>query len=319
MSLYLVTGGAGFIGSHLVDEILKRGERVRVLDNFSTGHQRNLEMAKQAGGDRLDVLRGDIRNENDVQKAMAGVDYVLHQAALPSVPRSLVDPITTDDVNVAGTLRLLVEANKIHVKRFVFASSSSVYGNNPIQPRYEELVPQPLSPYAVSKLAGELYCRVYFHVYNLPVVMLRYFNVFGPRQDPNSQYAAVIPLFISNGRRNEPSTIYGDGTQTRDFTYVANVVAVNMLACENPRVAGHTLNVGCGESCTVNDLHGEIAQRVKCMVEPQYAPERAGDAKHSCASIEHAREVLGYIPTVGWREGVERTIGTVSLRQGCLT
>ncbi len=244
MSLYLVTGGAGFIGSNIVERLVRQGERVRVLDNLSTGKRENLV----SWLDRLELIEGDIRDVETVHGAMAGVDYVLHQAALPSVPRSVADPLASHQVNATGTLNVLPAARDAGVKRLVYASSSSVYGDSPTLPKQEEMPTNPISPYAVSKLAGENYCRVFFRVYGLETVCLRYFNVFGPRQDPTSQYAAVIPRFITamlDGRR---PVIYGDGRQSRDFTYIENVVEANLLACQAKDVAGEVLNIACGES-----------------------------------------------------------------------
>lgn len=304
MATYLVTGGAGFIGSHIVDELVRRGEHVRVLDNISTGTRKNL--ADVIG--QIEFLEGDIRNLETVRTAMQDVDYVLHQAALPSVSRSVADPLMTNEVNITGTLNVLMAAREMNVKRVVYASSSSVYGNSPTLPKHEDMSTNPLSPYAVSKLAAENYCRAFFQVYSLPTVALRYFNVFGPRQDPTSQYSAVIPRFVTTMLRDEQSTIYGDGTQSRDFTYVANVVYANLLACEKDGAIGQVLNVACGEQHTLLDLHHdlcELMERVSplLMVEP-----RVGDVKHSLAAIERATRVLGYELSVGWNEGLLRTV-----------
>jgi nucleoside-diphosphate-sugar epimerase len=236
------------------------------------------------------------------------VDYVLHQAALPSVPRSVADPLTTDEVNVRGTLNVLLAARDAGVRRVVFASSSSVYGNSPVLPKHEDLRPGPLSPYAVSKLAGETYCQAFNAVYGLPAVALRYFNVFGPRQDPASQYSAVIPRFITALLRGEPPTIYGDGGQSRDFTYIANVVEANLLACQAPAAVGQALNVACDEAYTLLDLCAALGELIGTDVRPVFAAPRAGDVRHSRAAIARARDLLGYQPGVGWHEGLRRTV-----------
>ena len=298
----LVTGGAGFIGSHIVEELARQGGQVRVLDNLSTGKRENL----QSPG--LEIIEGDIRDLDVVRRAMNGVDYVLHQAALPSVPRSIADPLTTNEVNVGGTLNVLVAARDAHVRRVVYASSSSVYGDNPALPKHEEMPTRPLSPYAVSKLAGENYCRAFNRVYGLQTVSLRYFNVFGPRQDPASQYAAVIPQFATRLLRGEPPTIYGDGTQSRDFTFVANVVQANLLACEKEQAIGQVMNVACGERYTLLDLYGQLEALTGVRLKPVFAEPRAGDVKHSLAAIDRARQALGYAPVVDWREGLRRTV-----------
>jgi UDP-glucose 4-epimerase len=300
----LVTGGAGFIGSHLVDELVRRGVQVRVLDNFSTGRRENVAPVI----DQIELIEGDIRDADTVHRAVQGVDYVLHQAALPSVPRSVADPLTTHAVNATGTLNVLLAAREANVKRVVYASSSSVYGDNPALPKREEMPTHPLSPYAVSKLAGENYCRAFYQVYGLPAVVLRYFNVFGPRQDPASPYAAVIPKFIAALLRGESPTIYGDGTKSRDFTYVANVVQANLLACEKDEAIGQVLNVACGERHTLFDLYSELVELTGKALPPVFAPARPGEVKHSLAAIEQAAQVLGYAPQVEWHEGLRRTV-----------
>lgn len=298
----LVTGGAGFIGSHIVQELAQQGGQVRVLDNFATGRRENLQIPG------LEIVEGDIRDLDAVRRAMNGVDYVLHQAALSSVPRSIADPLTTNEVNVCGTLNVLAAARDAHIRRVVYASSSSVYGDNPTLPKHEELPTRPLSPYAVSKLTGENYCCAFFNVYGLPTVSLRYFNVFGPRQDPASQYAAVIPKFVASLLRGEPPTIYGDGTQSRDFTFVANVVQANLLACEREQAIGQVMNVACGERHTLLDLYGHLEALTGVELEPVFAEPRGGDVKHSLAAIDRARQALGYAPVVDWREGLRRTV-----------
>jgi len=304
MTCYLVTGGAGFIGSHIVEELLRRGRKVRVLDNFLTGKRGNL--APFDG--RIEVLEGDIRDPDACRRAVRGMDYVLHQAALPSVPRSLADPVLTDDINVRGTLNVLWAAREAGVRRLVFASSSSCYGDDPGLPKKEGREGRPLSPYAVSKIAGEGYLQVFTLTYGLEAVALRYFNVFGPRQDPFSPYAAVIPLFINRILRDERPVIFGDGEQSRDFTYVANVVEANLLACEAPGAAGRILNVAGASRITVNELAGKINACLGASVLPEHVDPRPGDIRHSYADISEARAVLGFSPSVGFDEGLRRTI-----------
>ncbi|MDZ7265857.1 MAG: SDR family oxidoreductase [candidate division KSB1 bacterium] len=304
MAFYLVTGGGGFIGSNLVRALLERGEHVRVLDNFATGKRANL--AEFAG--RLELIEGDIRDRAVVEQALAGVDYVLHQAALGSVPRSIQDPLTSNDVNVNGTLNLLWAARQARVKRFVFASSSSVYGDTPTLPKEEGMAPNPLSPYATSKLAGERYALSFWHVYRLPTVALRYFNVFGPKQDPDSQYAAVIPRFIAALKNGVPPVIFGDGEQSRDFTYIDNVVQANLLACTAPEAPGHFMNVACGERYSLNTLLQELNRIMGTNITARYESPRPGDVKHSMAAIDRAQRLLSFTPTVKFAEGLERTV-----------
>ncbi len=304
MATYLVTGGAGFIGSNLAEELVRRGETVRVLDNFATGCRENLVGLE----DGFTLFEEDIRDLSALRPAFAGVDYVLHQAALRSVPRSVEDPATTNAVNVGGTLNVLLAARDAGVKRVVFASSSSVYGAAPGLPRRETDRPLPLSPYAASKLAGEAYCAAFTHVYGLETVSLRYFNVFGPRMDPTSQYATVIPLFITALRAGRRPVIFGDGEQSRDFCYVANVVEANLLAAHQPDVAGEVFNIAAGERYTVNQLVAMLNERLGTDLQPEYAPERVGDMRHSLADLTAARENLGYEPQVDFREGLERTV-----------
>jgi nucleoside-diphosphate-sugar epimerase len=304
MKSYLVTGAAGFIGSDIVEELVRRGERVRALDNLSTGKRSNIEPFLG----NIDFVEGDITDSSVVAEAMQGVDYVLHQAALPSVPRSVADPLVSHEINATGTLKMLLAARDAGVKRLVFASSSSVYGDSPTMPKHEGMPTQPRSPYAVNKLAGEEYTRIFASLYGLPTVALRYFNVFGPRQDPHSAYAAVIPAFIAAMLENRQPTIYGDGTQTRDFTYVSNVVHANLLACESSSADGMALNVACGESFSLLDLVKHINRLLGTNIEPLFEPERKGDVKHSLAAIDQARERLGYAPQVSFEEGLARTV-----------
>lgn len=304
MAHYLVTGGAGFIGSNLVAELVARGERVRVLDNFSTGRRANLEPYQ----DRIEVMEGDIRSYHLVRQAVAGVDFVLHQAALPSVPRSVRDPLTSNEVNVTGTLNMLQAALEAGVKRLVFASSSSVYGDNPALPKQESMTPQPRSPYAISKLAAEQYCQVFWQLYGLETVALRYFNVFGPRQDPASPYAAVIPKFITALLAEEQPVIYGDGSQSRDFTFVGNVVQANLKACTAAEAAGGVFNIACGERTSLLELVGHLARLTCGRSEVLHAAPRPGDVPHSLADISQARARLGYEPEIAFKAGLERTV-----------
>ncbi len=310
MGIYLITGGAGFIGSNIAEELLQRGHNVRILDNFSTGQRRNIELLKTnlPSAAQLTVIEGDLRSYHIVQEAVEGADYILHQGALPSVPRSVRDPLTSNEVNVVGTLNLLQAARQAGVKRLVYASSSSIYGDNPTLPKVETMEPMPLSPYAVSKLAAEQYCRVFHQLYGFETVALRYFNVFGPRQDPNSFYSAVIPKFISAALQNKPLTVHGDGLQSRDFTYIANVVNANLLACESSDAAGQVMNVSCGERYTLLDLIRALETLLGKPIKVQHTNPRPGDVKHSQADISRARKLLGYEPLVGFKEGLAKTV-----------
>ena len=300
---YLVTGGAGFIGSNTVSRLLELGEHVRVLDNFATGKRQSLFPLEG----RVELVEGDIRYLNVVQEAMKGVDYVIHLAALPSVPRSIRTPIESNDVNITGTLNVLIAARDAGVKRVVYAASSSAYGNTEVMPKVETMAALPLSPYAVNKFAGELYCRVFHQVYGLETVALRYFNVFGPRQDPMSQYSAVIPKFIGAVMAGRQPVIYGDGETSRDFTYVENVVEATLLACTAPGVSGETINIACGTRVTLNELAHMIGKLLGKSVQPEYQPSRTGDVKHSLADIRKAQRLLGYAPKVDLEEGLKRT------------
>jgi UDP-glucose 4-epimerase len=304
MSTYLVTGGAGFIGSNLARALVAKGEKVRVLDNFSSGRKENLVGLE----DKIELFTGDVTNRTDVEAAMIGCDYVLHQAAIPSVPRSIDKPIESDRANVLGTLTVLDVARITTVKRVVFAASSSAYGETPTLPKVETMAPDPLSPYAVSKLAGENYLRAYFLCYGLETVALRYFNVFGPYQDPKSEYAAVIPRFVTAALEGRPATIFGDGEQSRDFCYIDNAIQANLLACTAPGAAGKVFNVACGVRTTLLDVVKTIGGIVGKQIPPNHEPPRAGDIKHSLADITAAKTVLGYTAPVSFEEGLKKTI-----------
>lgn len=304
MSLHLVTGGAGFIGSNIVKELLKRGETVRVFDNFATGRRSNLVSVQ----DQIELIEGDLRNYHNVLDAVEGVDYIYHQAALPSVPRSIKDPITSTEVGANGTVHVLEAARRFHVKRVMFASSSSVYGDAPEREKVETLKTNPKSPYAIGKLAAENFCQVYFKLYGLETVAIRYFNVFGGNQDPNSQYAAVIPKFIRLMASGQRPTIYGDGSTARDFTYVGNVVRANLAASVAPNAAGEVINVACGESFTLNDMVGGINKVLGTGIVPFYEDFRPGDIHFSLADIGKAKTLLGYEPKITFFDGLALAI-----------
>lgn len=302
--IYLVTGGAGFIGSHIVERLARAGHRVRVLDNLFSGKEANLE---SIDGD-VDFIRADIRDVRAVAGAIRGVEVVFHEAALGSVPRSVADPMTTHEVNLTGTLNVLLAAREANVRRVVCASSSSVYGETAVLPKHEELTPQPISPYALSKLAAENYISVFHHVYGLEAVSLRYFNIFGPRQDPESEYAAVVPRFVTALLEGKKPVIYGDGLQSRDFTYVENVVNANLLAAEAEGVAGRAFNVACGGRYSLLDLLGRLKEIIGSGIEPIHEAARAGDVRDSQASIEKAQKGLGYQVSIDFEEGLRRTV-----------
>ena len=308
---YCVTGGGGFIGSNLVEALLRSGANVRVVDDFSTGRRSNLagtaEWSRSSGG-AFELIEGNVCDPAIARRVVDGADFVLHQAAMPSVQRSVRDPWASNDVNVNGTLNLLLAARDARVRRFVFASSSSIYGESEELPKRESMRRAPISPYGLQKLAGEAYCGLFWSLYGLPTVSLRYFNVFGPRQDPGSEYSAVIPKFIAALRAGEAPSIFGDGEQTRDFTYVANVVRANLDACAAPTEAfGRAFNIGCGERISLNRLVEAIGEIAGREVAARHLDARAGDIRHSLASIDAAGEVLGYQPVVGLREGLART------------
>jgi UDP-glucose 4-epimerase len=303
----LVTGGAGFVGSHLVSRLLRDGHEVRVLDNFSTGARSNLsEMA-----DHVDLVEGDIQSYERAHTAVQECEVVFHQAALPSVPRSIQDPLTSNSVNVIGTLNMLLASRDSGVRRVVYASSSSIYGADATLPKREDRAPLPIAPYAVAKLAAEGYCRSFSEVYGLETVALRYFNVFGPRQDPLSQYAAVIPKFVTALLGGARPVVFGDGEQSRDFTYIDNVVDANLLAADANGVSGQTFNIACGERVSLNRLLEELREILGTDLSADYLEPRPGDVPHSLADISKAREMLGYEPAVGFGEGLRRTVDSL--------
>lgn len=304
MSKYLVTGGAGFIGSNIAETLVAHGEFVRVLDNLSTGKLQNLAKFE----DKIESIEGDIRDLETVRKAVDGMDYVLHQAALPSVPRSIEDPITTNAVNISGTLNVLVAARDAKVKRLVYAASSSAYGDTPTLPKREDMHANPISPYGISKYVGEQYCQLFTELYGLETVCLRYFNIFGPRQDPHSPYSGVISIFMKAFLNDVPPKIDGDGEQSRDFTYVANAVKANLLACRAEGAAGQMFNIACGVRTTINELARQIGQLSGSKIEPVHVAPRPGDVRHSLADISKARKILGYDPKIDLAVGLTKTV-----------
>lgn len=321
MARYTVTGGAGFIGSHLTEELLRRGHAVRVVDNFSTGRRDNIEAAvaasgaavtrgpwTDASGPNLEVVEGDLADLAVARAAADGAHFVLHQAAIPSVPRSVKDPITSNRANIDATLNMLVAARDAGVTRLVFAGSSSEYGDTPTLPKHEEMPTRPLSPYALQKVVGEEYLRLFTRLYGLQTVSIRYFNVFGPRQDPGSPYSGVISLFIKWLMAGERPTVHGDGGQTRDFTYVANVVDGVLRAAEAPQASGEAINVATEGRVSLNQLLAALQDIIGTKVEPIYGPPREGDVRDSQASIDKARRLLGYEPFVPFEEGLRRTV-----------
>lgn len=313
MANYLVTGGAGFIGSNIVEELLNRGESVRVLDNFATGKRENIEPFLE----RVELIDADIRDADACARAVEDIDYVLHQAAMASVPRSIEDPVGTSEINVIGTIRLLDAARRAGVRRLVYAASSSAYGDQPVAAKVESLLPMPLSPYAAAKLSGEYFCQAFSQSMGLDTVGLRYFNVFGPRQDPASQYSAVIPLFVTAIIEGRRPTVFGDGRQTRDFTYVLNNVNANILAATTDKpIGGRVFNVACGTSYSLLDLLRVINETLGKDIEPVFEPPRAGDVRDSLADIGLAREHLGYEVTVDFDEGMRRAIAWYLEHQG---
>jgi nucleoside-diphosphate-sugar epimerase len=301
---FLVTGGACFIGSHLTEELVQRGHQVRVVDDFSTGKKKNIASFL----DKIELIEGDIRDIEVCRRAAKGMDFVLHQAALTSVPYSIENPLLTNEINIKGTLNLLLASRDATVQRYVFASSAAVYGDDPHLPKKEEVVGASLSPYALSKRVGEMFCQLFTRTFGLSTVCLRYFNIFGPRQDPASQYASVIPLFISRMLKNEKPVIFGDGEQTRDFLFVSNVVEANMLAVKADSSEGEVFNIGYGEETSINELTRKINEILKMNIRPAYDEPRPGDIKGSFADISRARKMLKYEPAVDFSEGLKRTI-----------
>jgi len=306
MSKVLVTGGAGFIGSNLTEVLLKQGHLVRVLDNFLTGKRENLIFDEAYSS--LEIIEGDIRDLTVCQRATIDIEYVFHQAALPSVLRSVEDPLTSNSVNVEGTLNILLAARNAGVKRLIYASSSSVYGDTPTLPKHEEMPPNPLSPYALQKYIGEQYCRLFFQLYGLEGVSLRYFNIFGPKQDPTSIYSAVIPRFIDALLEGRPPIIFGNGEQSRDFTYIDNVVQANLLAMSAAHLNGEAINIACGKRTSLNQLLNFLKEIVGSKVSPIYEEPRKGDVRHSLANIQKGKEILNYEPEVGIERELRKTV-----------
>ena len=308
MEKVAVTGGAGFIGSNLAEHLLSQGHSVVVIDNFLTGKEQNLTGWTAGAGDRLKVLKMDINETDKLREAFCDARYVFHQAAIPSVPRSIADPKATEHSNISGTLSVLIAARDAGVKRVIAASSSSVYGDDPCLPKKEERVGRPLSPYALSKIVTEEYCRLFYMSFGLETVCLRYFNVFGPRQDPKSEYSAVIPRFSTRLLSGKPPTIYGDGEQTRDFTFVANVVDANWKAATHPNAIGEVFNIGCGTQTSLNQLIEKLNRILGKRIEPVYKPARTGDVRHSVADVGKAMRLLDYTPGVSLEEGLNKVL-----------
>ena len=304
MDKFLVTGGAGFIGSNICTKLISQGCFVRVIDNLLTGKKSNLAVIS----DKIEFIEADMGNPDAARAAMKGIDVVLHQGALPSVPRSVDDPAATHRHCVDATFTLLLTARDAKVKRFVYAASSSAYGDTPTLPKVETMPVNPLSPYAAAKLMGEYYCSVFYKVFGLETISLRYFNVFGPHQDPTSQYAAAIPAFVTSILKDKPPTVYGDGEQSRDFTYIDNVVEANLLAARAKQTKGEVINIACGEAITVNAIIDMINNIVGKKIKPTYVPSRKGDVKHSLADISQAKKLIGFKPVVLFKEGLAKAI-----------
>jgi nucleoside-diphosphate-sugar epimerase len=306
MAHVLVTGGAGFIGSNLTEALLLKGHSVRVLDNFSTGKRENLIFDQT--NPSMEIIEGDICDLDACREAIKGIEYVFHQAALPSVQRSVEDPGTSNAVNAGGTLNILLAAREEGVKRVIYASSSSIYGDTPTLPKHEEMPSHPLSPYALQKYVGEQYCRLFYELYNLDTISLRYFNIFGPKQDPNSLYSAVIPKFIDALVQDHPPVIFGDGEQSRDFTYIENVVQANLLAMSAVRLHGEAINVACGKRTSLNQLCNVLKKILGSNQSPLYEEPRKGDVRHSLADIRRGKEIINYEPIVGIEKGLRKTV-----------
>jgi UDP-glucose 4-epimerase len=304
MGTYVVTGGAGFIGSHIAEQLVQQGQSVRIVDNFSTGKEINIAEFRA----NVEVFDQDIAEPGGLAEPFKGADYVLHQAAIPSVPKSMRDPVTSNRANVDGTLNVLVAARDAGIKRVVYASSSSVYGDSPTLPKREDMTPDPLSPYGAQKLFGEVYCKLFWRAFGLETVALRYFNVFGPRQDATSQYSGVLAKFIPAVLQDQQPAIYGDGLQSRDFTYVANVVRANLLACTSPGIAGEVFNIACGDRITVKAMLDQINRILSTNILPVYEGARKGDILHSQADVAKARARMKYQPQVSFEEGLKRTV-----------
>jgi nucleoside-diphosphate-sugar epimerase len=307
MAKYLITGGAGFIGSHIAETLLKHGESVHVFDNLTTGRQINLAALQGLRG-AVEITHGDLRDREALQAAARGIEVIFHQAALASVPQSIADPVASLEINVNGTQNVLLAARNAGVRRVVYASSSAVYGDAPILPKSEELAPDPMSPYAAQKLSGEFLCRVFSRIYGLETVALRYFNVFGPRQDPASEYAAVIPRFLTALLHKQRPVVFGDGEQTRDFVYIENVVQANLLAATAPAVVAQAINIGCGERISLNTVLQIAGELLDTRIDAEYRAARIGDVRDSVAAISKARELLDFVPQVNFREGLARTL-----------
>ncbi len=304
MANYLVTGGAGFIGSHLAARLVELGHDVRVLDDLSTGQRSNIAAIEDA----IDFVEGDLRDGQTCDRACEGIDVVFHQGAIPSVPLSVEKPLASHEANVNGTFNILSAAHRQRCRRLVYAASSSAYGDIDVSPKHEGLNPEPLSPYAVQKLTGELYARAFYECFGLQTLSMRYFNVFGPRQDPKSQYAAAIPAFVTTILANRPPTIYGDGQQTRDFSYIENILHANLLAAEVDQTCGQVINIACGQAVSVNLVIRRVNELLGKKIEPDYAPPRKGDVKHSLADVRLAKELIGYEPQVDFEEGLRLAI-----------
>lgn len=303
MAKYLITGGAGFIGSNIVKKLLELKESVRIVDDFSTGRRENLE---DLSG--FELIEGDLSKLDVARQVVKGMDYILHQAAIPSVQRSVEDPIKSNNANITATLNVLVAARDEGVKKLVYAASSSAYGDNPELPKKEDFPARPISPYALTKYAGERYCQIFYNLYGLPTICLRYFNVFGPKQNPNSQYAAVIPNFINSLLKRQSPVIFGTGEQSRDFTFVGNVVEANLLAAKSEKGLGEVFNIACGQRTSLNDLVSILKEIIKADVKVEYKGGRQGDVLHSLADISKARELLGYSPVVSLKDGLIKTV-----------